>query len=105
MSDLHVPAEWASDEILKENRVICDISPEDWQRPNKRCPICGQNECDCQAKLVSRQRSFTTVPCCWNCGHRISCGRGSRDNGLCDLTDKGGLVPPNGHCNQHEERP
>ena len=26
-----IPAEWASDEILKENAVICEIAPADWQ--------------------------------------------------------------------------
>ena len=31
MSDLHIPAEWASDEVLKENRVLCEIEPADWQ--------------------------------------------------------------------------
>ena len=105
LSDPHIPAEWASDEILEENAVICEIVPADWQHPNKRCPICGQKECDCQAKLVSSQRSFTTVLCCWNCRHRIHGGRGSRGNGLCDLAGKGGLVPPDGHCDQHGERP
>jgi hypothetical protein len=93
-----------SDELLKENMVTREIQPEDWQHPNKRCAICGQDECDCQAKLVSIQRSFMTVACCWNCRHRVGGHgpRGSSDGG-CDLTDSK-VVPPDGWCEQHGEK-
>ena len=99
-----ISAEWASNEILKENRVLYEFSPEDWQHPHKRCPICGQKECDCPDKLAAIEESFTIVACCWNCRHRIG-GIGHRGSsaGACDLTDTK-VVPPAGWCTQHEVR-
>jgi len=104
-ADPCIPAEYAADELLTEATVISEIHPAAWQITEIRCPVCGRGSCDCRDKLASIAVSFVTVSCCWNCSHRVG-GIGPRgcSDGGCDLTDSK-VVPPDGRCDQHKEKP